>query len=303
VFIAGDSFVAHSQGSSWSSISGPVSGNISSISAVAPNDVWIAGETLMQFLNGAPNPPVNFGAQFLPNGVWATTSKVFATGCMPNPCTLGGASTSGGIVIGDGVASWTGYAVPSGELPLSIVGVSVSEVYVATNKGLYEWDGTQFGQTPLTETPTGPIWAAGSNDLFVAVAGGVTHFKFGVATDLPFPAGSTHGAKAIWGSSPNDVWMADLGQLAHWDGSKVDVTALANTDLHALWGTSSSDVFAGGTLGTLLHFDGMVWTPVRLPATGTLEAIGGFASAVWMGGTAFTPTGLFTLERTWLAGP
>jgi hypothetical protein len=301
LFLAGDSFLLHGQGSDWHSFTGPVGGNIGAISAVTPNDVWIAGNGgLMQYSYGQFVPP-NFGTQLAANGVWATTGKVFATGCMPYDC--GQSNTTGGILIGDGASNWMGYAVPSGEVPLSVVGVSASEVYVATNKALYEWDGTQFGQTPFTETPTGPIWAAGSNDLFVAVAGGVTHFKFGVATDLPFPAGSTRGAKAIWGASASDVWIADLGQLAHWDGTKVDVTPFTNTDLRALWGTSSSDVFAGGALGTLLHFDGTVWTPVRLPATGTLQTIAGFASGVWMGGTAFMQTGLYVLERTWLAGP
>ena len=29
-----------------------------------------------------------------------------------------------------------------------------------------------------------------------------------------------------------------------------------------MWGSSASDVYAGGARGTLLHFDGRTWTPV-----------------------------------------
>ena len=48
----------------------------------------------------------------------------------------------------------------------------------------------------------------------------------------------------------------------------------ANQSLSDVWGSSSADVFAVGTGGTILHYDGVEWTP---QASGTSKYLG----AVW----------------------
>ena len=48
-------------------------------------------------------------------------------------------------------------------------------------------------------------------------------------------------------------------------------------DLRAVWGTSSSDVYAAGNGSTILHFDGTEWTTMELsnPQEVSLNSISG----------------------------
>ncbi|MBX3213289.1 MAG: hypothetical protein KF850_14735 [Labilithrix sp.] len=59
---------------------------------------------------------------------------------------------------------------------------------------------------------------------------------------------------AIWGTSPNDIWIAgQRGRLRHWDGTGWRVAAVALDDVmpvqkavHAMWGTGPNDIWAVG---------------------------------------------------------
>ncbi|MBA7673297.1 hypothetical protein ES703_81491 [subsurface metagenome] len=75
----------------------------------------------------------------------------------------------------------------------------------------------------------------------------------------------------IWGSPSFDVFaVGEGGTIAHYDGSewsKMDsgVKEEFPNDLYCVWGTSASDVFAGGQVilvGKILHYDGGTWSPV-----------------------------------------
>ena len=53
-------------------------------------------------------------------------------------------------------------------------------------------------------------------------------------------------------------------------------------DLSAVWGASSSDVWAVGRGGTILHWDGVVWTGTTALAPDELHSVhGSGASDVW----------------------
>ena len=66
--------------------------------------------------------------------------------------------------------------------------------------------------------------------------------------------GFTYNAvSTIWGSSPDDVWLAgSLGRLRHWDGAKwraaeVSLDGLpVQKAIHAIWGSGPDDVWAVG---------------------------------------------------------
>jgi hypothetical protein len=53
------------------------------------------------------------------------------------------------------------------------------------------------------------------------------------------------------------------GTIVHWDGVKWSLAASGTTeDLEAVWGSSSSDVWAVGLGGTIVHWNGARWSPV-----------------------------------------
>ena len=76
----------------------------------------------------------------------------------------------------------------------------------------------------------------------------------------------TTGAQlhAVWGSSSKDVFAAGTnGTILHYDGVSVTSTA-SGTDswrLTGIWGSSGDNVFAADGEGPILHYDGRYWRP------------------------------------------
>jgi hypothetical protein len=82
---------------------------------------------------------------------------------------------------------------------------------------------------------------------------------------------------SIWGSSPSDVFaVGSGGTILHYDGSAWSAMSSGTTnELDGVWGSSSSDVFAVGNGGTILHYDGSEWSPMSSGTTNDLTGIWG----------------------------
>ena len=72
------------------------------------------------------------------------------------------------------------------------------------------------------------------------------------------PASPFYVLKAIWGSGPNDVWAAGSGgTIVHYDGSAWVATpsGIHNT-FNAVWGSGPDDVYVVSGSNAVLHSDG-----------------------------------------------
>jgi hypothetical protein len=69
-------------------------------------------------------------------------------------------------------------------------------------------------------------------------------------------SGATHPLYAVWGSSSSDVFaVGDYGTILHYDGSSWSpMTSGTTSHLRGVWGSSSSDVFFVGGGGIILHY-------------------------------------------------
>lgn len=65
-----------------------------------------------------------------------------------------------------------------------------------------------------------------------------------------------------------------LTALAQWTAQNSGTTAT----LHAVWGTSASDVFVVGNTGTILHYNGTAWSAMSSGTTENLSGVWGFAA-------------------------
>jgi hypothetical protein len=85
---------------------------------------------------------------------------------------------------------------------------------------------------------------------------------------------TTNNLRNIWGSSKKDIFAVGLsGTILHYDGTIWSLMASGTTEhLTGIWGSSGTDVFAVGTGGTILHYDGTIWS---LMASGTTEHLSG----------------------------
>ncbi len=65
----------------------------------------------------------------------------------------------------------------------------------------------------------------------------------------------------VWGSSSSDVFAVGTdGVIVHYDGvGWSNMNSGVNYDLYDIWGSSPYDVFAVGDKGTILHYDGTGW--------------------------------------------
>lgn len=90
----------------------------------------------------------------------------------------------------------------------------------------------------------------------------------GVCQYNQLPTLSTSLYKA-WGSGAKDVWASgSSGALLHYDGATWSQVASGTTNaLTEIHGTSVSDAWAAGTVGMVLHYDGRQWLPATLPMT------------------------------------
>jgi hypothetical protein len=74
----------------------------------------------------------------------------------------------------------------------------------------------------------------------------------------------------VWGASSSDVYaVGSNGAILHYDGNEWStMTSGTSINLWCIWGTSSTDIYVGGENGTILHYDGTGWTSTTVAGSG-----------------------------------
>ncbi|MEW6141578.1 MAG: C1 family peptidase [Chloroflexota bacterium] len=91
----------------------------------------------------------------------------------------------------------------------------------------------------------------------------------------PLPQGNP--LRGVWGSSSSDVFaVGDGGTILHYNGNAWSTMTSGTTGyLNGVWGSSASDVFAVGETGTILHYNGTAWTAMSSGTNNTLTGVWG----------------------------
>jgi len=66
------------------------------------------------------------------------------------------------------------------------------------------------------------------------------------------------------GTSSSDVFaVGRQGTIIHYNGKAWSTMTSGTTDdILGIWGSSSSDVYTSGYTGTILHYNGKTWSPM-----------------------------------------
>ncbi|AKU95347.1 hypothetical protein AKJ09_02011 [Labilithrix luteola] len=75
---------------------------------------------------------------------------------------------------------------------------------------------------------------------------------------VPLPLDSTRALRTVWGTQKDDVWaVGTAGTVMHWDGTSwASVPAKTTRTLTTVTGSSKNDVWVGGSTAAVFHTDG-----------------------------------------------
>lgn len=113
---------------------------------------------------------------------------------------------------------------------------------------------------------------------------GIVHWDGTQWTSMEYHEGDVND---IYGFGPDDIWAVGSYQvgyegfalIAHWDGQQWTTWKHHEYGgLAAVWGTSSSNLYAVGANGLILHYDGQQWIPQESGTSLSLNDIFGLNS-------------------------
>ena len=97
---------------------------------------------------------------------------------------------------------------------------------------------------------------------------------------------------SIWYFSEDDIWVTDFGFPIHWDGNGWTLYHLQNMGMAgvsagtAIWASSPDDIYFVGRKGSIVHYDGRIFTKLTSETTIRLMDIEGSpaGSEIWVCG-------------------
>ena len=176
-----------------------------------------------------------------------------------------------------------------------ISGVGATQPFAA---GAWDADGNQIASPTITWTSlnptvatidaiTGEATVAGSGQVTIAaeVDGTIGYALMTVSVPGMAPITSWSvdtslsplcpAPETVWGTSSSDIYAGGGGGLLHSDGTSWTEVLDCFAVAFGVWGASSSDVYAVGSV-RIQHYDGTTWTETTFLGTGTsLRAVWG----------------------------
>jgi hypothetical protein len=111
------------------------------------------------------------------------------------------------------------------------------------------------------------IWGLAPDDIYVirqrGAISGIAHFDGAQWSDVQLPPNPNRFLEALWGTSDVLIAVGNQGEALHREGGVWRSEAMPYDDFRALHGANAGDVFAVGAQGTIAHFGGVHWAPVR----------------------------------------
>jgi hypothetical protein len=245
--------------------------------------------------------------RIMPQGVWASSSsELFIAGR--------DTTTREGVILHYNGSGWTEQyrGVASSHGLTAVWGASASDVFaVGDEDQLLHYDGRHWGpinQPPSPQTGNEVVWGTSGGNVFT---GGwyeddpppymLRRYTGGTWSPVTYPHIGSYGeVYDIGGSSPTDVYLVDEGSpydsapedefqrfaIVHYDGNtwttsfeSVSYPARPSDQpfyaLLGIWDNAPDDVFAVGAQGSILHYDGSVWSPMASPVSAMLTDVWG----------------------------
>lgn len=141
--------------------------------------------------------------------------------------------------------------------------------------------------TGCTSPAEGPRDCAVSREPVTISQAGRICDSIGFCWANPWPQGND--LRGVWVSPAADFWaVGDAGTILHFDGQIWSLSAnLPEVSLYGIWGSSDFDIWTVGSGGAIYHYDGRSWMAIPSGVRTTLHGIWGFSSTdIWAVGEA-----------------
>ncbi len=260
--------------SGWCWVNPAPQGNgLRAVSAVAPDDVWVAGlggvalhhdgqawRARAQGLSGRIDHLARVGTE-----LWAAGSE--------------------GTFRFDGT-SWARPAgAPSGPAA-ALVSAGAGDLWVASGTLVHHLAAGTWSQSAVPESPRA-LWAVSPTQAWAASSTGKLYRTVGGRWTMVASPVTTR-LWTMWGASASDIWAAG-DQLVRWNGTSW-ATWPSPCLIDRLWGNAANDVWGACFQGAVIHFDGTAWTIARPAPTEPLQF------PIWSVGSS-------AANDVWVVGP
>jgi hypothetical protein len=150
-------------------------------------------------------------------------------------------------------------------------------------RGIFHYDGISWTHTGCwtshsTEDIVTAIWGDGGIPLWATCDRGDVLKYEGSFTWSTMATGVSVDLWDLWGTTSNNIYaVGSRGTVIRYSGSNWDsVGTPTNQALNGVWGSGPNDIFAVGDWGTIIHYDGTVWSAQDSGTTEHLFDIWGF---------------------------
>ncbi len=177
--------------------------------------------------------------------------------------------------------NWSAVQPTSGTMWYAAWGSGPKNVWMAGSLGaVAAWNGRDFAvyALPATVSCRG-LWGRAENDVYLvgqmskpAPTGGVI-YHFDAVASLATPRDSMLDFDAVWGSGPDDVYIAGSGSGTgnpsyHFDGQRLSPGPFPQSLwVRGLWGSGPGDLWATAFCDGIYHWDGTNLTVSQPPLT------------------------------------
>jgi hypothetical protein len=283
VFAVGyDCTILHYDGVYWSEMICPPSCyDIDAVWGTSPDNVYaVDGSTIFHY-DGISWSEMHHAQGRIFYDIWGSSeNNVLAVGYRDN-----GIEYTGTALYFDG-SSWQSLSIPVCSICefISIWGGGKDDIFILAEEMdqrerpmILHYDGVKWNTT-IYETDLYGIGGDGwDNVVAVGEQGTILHLNTRWSQMSNPTTAILHSG---WGSSSSDVFaVGDDGVILHFDGNSwLQMSSPTDARLYGIWGSSPSNVFAVGDAGTILHYDGAQWSRMASPTYWDLKTIWGHDS-------------------------
>jgi hypothetical protein len=122
------------------------------------------------------------------------------------------------------------------------------------------------------------MWGTSDADLWLIMMNPTTFAHFvgsGLATTCATCVSSAINYSDLWGTSSTNIYaVGEGGSVLHYNGTWSPVASGTTASLSSIWGTAANDIYAAGD-HVLIHYDGASWSQLAPPP------VGAFAHTLW----------------------